>query len=62
MHIFVRKVEKENGITLPLTYIGSGKMCFVPNSKKENGAYLFHVKMEIEASEDIYFDFKLPDY
>ena len=60
MHIFVRKVENESGITLPLTYIGSGKMHFVPGSKKENGAYLFRVEMETEAPEDIYFDFRLP--
>lgn len=61
MHIFVRKVESESGITLPLTYIGSGKMHFVPGSKKENGAFLFRVEMEDEAPEDIYFDFKLPN-
>ena len=60
MHIFVRKVEKEDGLTLPFTYIGSGKMEYVENSKKENNAHLFHIPIS-EAPEDIFFDFKLPN-
>ena len=59
-HIFVRKVEGEDGITLPFTYIGSGKLEFIPNSRKPNGAYLFRIPMEATAPEDVYFDFKLP--
>ena len=59
-HLFVRKVEGEDGITLPFTYIGSGKMEFIEGSRKENGAYLFRIAMSEEAPEDIYFDFKLP--
>ena len=61
MHIFVRKVENEDGIQLPFTYIGAGKMEYIEGSKKENGAHLFRVSMEATAPEDIYFDFKLPD-
>lgn len=60
MHIFVRKLENEDGIQLPFTYIGAGKPEFVEGSKKANGAYLFRVAMEVEAPEDIYFDFKNP--
>ena len=60
MHIFVRKVENEDGIQLPFTYIGSGKMQYQVNSRKPNGAHLFRVAMEKTAPEDIYFDFKLP--
>lgn len=60
MQAFVRKTDKEDGIQLPFTYIGSGTMEYVENSKKENGAHLFHVKMDQEAPEDLYFDFKLP--
>lgn len=58
-HIFVRKVEQEDGITLPLTYIGAGVMEYIENSRKENGAHLFRILMEAEAPEDIYFDYKL---
>ena len=59
-HIFVRKVEGEDGITLPFTYIGSGKLEFIPDSRKSNGDYLFRIPMEATAPEDVYFDFKLP--
>ena len=61
VHIFVRKVASEDGITLPFTYIGMGKMEYIEGSKKPNGAHLFRVPMEATAPEDIYFDFKLPD-
>lgn len=60
-HLFVRKVEDEDGITLPFTYIGSGKMEYVENSRKLNGAHLFRIAMNETAPEDIYFDFKLPE-
>ncbi len=61
IHIFVRKVDNEDGIQLPFTYIGMGKMEYIEGSKKPNGAHLFRVPMEVTAPEDIYFDFKLPD-
>lgn len=58
MHIFVRKVESEDGITLPFTYIGKGVPHYL-KGPKENGAHLFRVEMENPAPEDIFFDFKL---
>ena len=61
MHIFVRKVDYEDGIQLPLTYIGSGKMEYIEGSKKQNGAHLFRIPMEMKAPEDLYFDFRLPN-
>ena len=61
IHIFVRKVEGEDGITLPFTYIGSGKMEYIEGLIKPNGAHLFRIPMDATAPEDIYFDFKLPD-
>ena len=61
IHIFVRKVDNEDGIQLPFTYIGMGKMEYIEGSKKSNGAHLFRVPMESTAPEDIYFDFKLPE-
>ena len=59
-YVFVRKVDNEDGIQLPFTYIGSGKMEYIEGSKKPNGAHLFRIPMEETAPEDIYFDFKLP--
>lgn len=60
MHLFVRKTDSEDGIQLPFTYIGSGKMEYIEGSKKPNGAHLFNIRLEEEAPEDIYYDFKLP--
>ncbi len=60
VHIFVRKVDNEDGIQLPLTYIGTGKMEYIEGSKKSNGAHLFRIPMQETAPEDIFFDFKLP--
>ena len=59
--LFVRKVDGEDGITLPFTYIGSGKMEYIEGSKKTNGAHLFRIPMDVTAPEDIFFDFKLPE-
>ena len=60
IYIFVRKVDNEDGIQLPFTFIGTGKMEYIEGSKKANGAHLFRVPMDNEAPEDIFFDFKLP--
>lgn len=61
IHIFVRKVDHEDGIQLPFTYIGSGRMEYIEGSRKANGAHLFRIPMGKTAPEDIYFDFKLPE-
>ena len=61
IRIFVRKVENEDGIQLPFTYIGRGRMEYIEGSQKANGAHLFRVPMNVKAPEDIYFDFKLPE-
>lgn len=60
IHIFVRKVDNEDGIQLPFTYIGTGKMEYIEGSKKTNGAHLFRIPMDATAPEDVFFDFKLP--
>ena len=60
IHLFVRKVDNEDGIQLPFTYIGFGKMQYVENSRKENGAHLFRIEMSQRAPDDLFFDFKLP--
>ena len=60
--VFVRKMDDEDGITLPFTYIGSGKMEYIEGSRREeNGAHRFRIAMNASAPEDIYFDFKLPE-
>ena len=59
VNVFVRKVENEDGIQLPFTYVGKGHMEYLEGSKKANGAHLFHCNMDTEAPEDIFYDFKL---
>ncbi|MBR2524766.1 MAG: DUF3427 domain-containing protein [Clostridiales bacterium] len=60
MHLFVRKVDSEDGIQLPFTYIGYGKMTYIEGSRKPNGAHLFNIHLDTGAPEDIYYDFRLP--
>ncbi len=60
MFVFIRKVQDEDGIVLPFTYMGTGSMEYIEDSRKDNGAHLFRVSMDNEAPEDLYFDFKLP--
>lgn len=59
IHLFVRKVDSEDGIRLPFTYIGEGRMEHIEGSKKANGAHLFRVPLKVTAPEDIFFDFRL---
>ena len=55
-------MEDEDGITLPFTYIGSGKMEYIEGSKRvENGAHRFRISMNATAPDDIFFDFKLQE-
>ncbi|MCR5264269.1 MAG: DUF3427 domain-containing protein [Clostridiales bacterium] len=58
-HIFVRKVSSEDGIQLPFTYIGSGRMEYMENSRKSTGSHTFMIYMDAEAPEDIFYDFRL---
>ena len=60
VYVFVRKVDNEDGIQLPFTYIGHGVMEYIEGSRKPNGAHVFRIPMSNEAPEDMYFDFKLP--
>lgn len=59
-HVFVRKVDNEDGIQLPFTYIGKGSPEYIEDSEKPNGAHLFRIELTEKAPEDIYFDYKLP--
>jgi len=52
VHIFVRKVKSENGITLPFTYVGTGNLTNPRKGVTNNGSILY----------DIHMNQKLPDY
>ena len=52
VHVFIRKVESENGITLPFTYVGTGSLTNPRKGVTNNGSILY----------DIHMNQKLPDY
>ena len=59
-HLFIRKVDSENGITLPFTYVGIGHLKN-PRKMVNNGVttYLFDIKMENELPDYLQYDFGL---
>ncbi len=58
-HVFIRKVTTENGLVLPFTYVGKGKMSNPRKTEGENGTYLFDIHMENELPEYLQYDFGL---
>lgn len=59
-HIFIRKVESENGITLPFTYVGTGKM-YLSDKKSENPepTLLFNILLDNEIPDYLRLDFNI---
>lgn len=51
-YLFIRKVESENGIVLPFTFVGTGKLKNPRATYNTKGSLLF----------DIHMDERLPDY
>ena len=51
VYLFVRKVESENGITLPHTYIGKGVLTNPRKTDGSNGTYIYDIKMENDLPE-----------
>jgi len=60
-YLFIRKVAEENGLTLPFTYVGKGKLSNPRKSSGENGTYLFDIYMENELPEYLQYDFGLSE-
>ena len=59
VYLFVRKVESENGITLPHTYIGKGVLTNPRKTDGSNGTYIYDIKMENDLPEYLQYDFGL---
>lgn len=55
-YLFIRKMESEDGLQLPFTYVGKGKSKELGPTNK-NGTYLFDVQLEQALPEDLQFDF-----
>lgn len=58
-HVFIRKVSDENGIVLPFTYVGKGKLSNCRKTDDGNGTYLFDIGMENELPDYLQYDFGL---
>ena len=58
-HVFIRKMTTENGLVLPFTYVGKGKMSNPRKTDGDNGTYLFDIHMENELPEYLQYDFVL---
>lgn len=58
-HVFIRKMTTENGLVLPFTYVGKGKMSNPRKTDGDKGTYLFDIHMENELPEYLQYDFGL---
>jgi hypothetical protein len=56
--VFVRKVKSENGITLPFTYVGTGKLMNPRKGVTNNGSILYDIHMNQELPDYLMDDFK----
>lgn len=57
-YIFVRKVESENGITLPFTYVGTGRLHNPRKNATTNGSILYDIHMDTPIPSDLMEDFE----
>ena len=57
-YVFVRKVTSENGMVLPFTYVGKGKLTN-PRKQEKNQTYLFDIEMEETLPDYLQYDFGL---
>ena len=68
IHLFVRKMDEEDGIDLPFTYFGKGKFSNCRESEvieKSSGikhdTLLFDIILEKEVPSEYWFDFEIPE-
>lgn len=56
--VFVRKVESENSITLPFTYVGTGQLHNPRKNATTNGSILYDIHMDSPLPDDLMEDFE----
>lgn len=66
VHLFVRKIKEEDGITLPFTYIGTGKFTniresFTEDNGKKLPTLLTDIILDNKVPSEYYFDFEIPE-
>ena len=57
-YVFIRKVESENGITLPFTFVGTGQLHNPRKDATTNGSILYDIHMDNPLPDDLMEDFK----
>lgn len=61
VHLFVRKMDEQDGITLPFTYFGTGTFTNVRKTKNNQCDTLtFDIVLDNKVSEEYYLDFEIP--
>lgn len=65
VHLFIRKMESEDGVTLPYTYFGLGTFTNERDSYTEedgvkHSTLLYDIVLDNEVPEDYYMDFEIP--
>lgn len=62
VHLFVRKVDEEDGIVLPFTYFGTGKFTNCRDSQNDyKPTLMFDIELDHEVDEEYRFDFQVPE-
>lgn len=56
--VTVRKVKSVNGITLPFTYVGTGKLTYPRKGATTNGSILYDIQMDQTLPDYLMDDFK----
>lgn len=66
VHLFIRKMESEDTVTLPYTYFGLGTFTnerdsFTEEDGKKHSTLLYDIVLDDEVPEDYYIDFEIPN-
>ena len=58
VYVFVRKVESENGIVLPFTFVGTGQLRNPRKGETTNGSILYNIHLDNPLPDDLMEDFE----
>ena len=66
VHLFIRKMESEDTVTLPYTYFGLGiftneRDSYTEEDGKKHSTLLYDIVLDDEVPEDYYIDFEIPN-
>ena len=66
VHLFIRKMESEDTVTLPYTYFGLGTFTnerdsYTEEDGKKHSTLLYDILLDNEVPEDYYIDFEIPN-